>query len=154
MLKSRRIILNGINNNFNYQTQFHGTKERTSDMQKDENIMDEIANRMCEVLSQRAEREVPQNGKFSKISVSCAIPETQNKARVIIEHDPIEPKNLRRLSVASFRMGSDRLVSSYILKGTKQEIIDYINSPVCAQKVSQLASQLSDSVDKYYNENF
>ncbi len=123
-------------------------------MPENKNLINALTDRLIEVLSQRVEKEVPQNGKFSPISVSYTIPDTQNKAKVAIEYDALEPKNTRRLSISSFRMGSDRLFTTYILKGTKQEILDYISKPEFHSEVIQKAKHLSAKVDDYYLENF
>ncbi len=131
-----------------------GTNKKVEGMQNKPEAINELTNKLRDILSQRAEREVPQNGKFSPVSVSFTVPDTQNKAKVAIEPDFINPKNSRRLSVASYRIGSDRLISSYIFKGTKQEIIDYLHNSESQDRIIKIIKHLSDSVDEYYRENF
>ncbi len=140
--------------NLKYNTIFKGQQKGVSKMNEKPETIDTLTNKLCEILSQRVCAEVPQNGKFSKISVTYSIPDTQNKARVSVEHDLINPKDGRRLCVSSFRNGSDRLVSSYVFKGTKQEILEYLNNSKSAEKILKTIKQLSDSVDNYYIENF
>ena len=140
--------------NLKYNTIFKGQQKGVSKMNEKPETIDTLTNKLCEILSQRVCAEVPQNGKFSKISVTYSIPDTQNKARVSVEYDLINPKDGRRLCVSSFRNGSDRLVSSYVFKGTKQEILEYLNNSKSAEKILKTIKQLSDSVDNYYIENF
>lgn len=137
-----------------HNTPFRGIQKETgtANVQENKDKMDYFTNKTREVLAERTEMEVPENGKFSSISVSFKIPDTQNKAKVIIGHDEIEPKNLRRLSVGVHRESSDRLTSSYILKGTKQEILDYLKDPKSQDELIKVVGQLSESVDKHYSE--
>ncbi len=138
-------------NSNNYNTNFNGVNNDSNNTAKNQDKMEILMNRLCEVLSERTENEVPENGKFSPISVSFSIPQTNNKAKAIVEYDALAPKNLRRLSIASHHANSDRLISTYILRGTKQEIIDYINNPQNQKKLIKLADELSDSVNEYYS---
>ena len=146
--------MNITNNTVNYNRFFSGKYNEKSKMQNKNSTIGELTDKLCEILHERAELEVPRNGKFSQISVSYTIPDTQNKAKVAISSDPINPSNLRRVSVSSYRIGSDRMVSTYIFKGTKQEVLNYILTPQCQSQIVEIASKLSDSVDKYYLENY
>ena len=148
------VILNITNNTVNYNRFFSGKYNEKSKMQNKNSTIGELTDKLCEILHERAELEVPRNGKVSQISVSYTIPDTQNKAKVAISSDPINPSNLRRVSVSSYRIGSDRMVSTYIFKGTKQEVLNYILTPQCQSQIVEIASKLSDSVDKYYLENY
>lgn len=141
-----------LTNDFNnYNTNFNGVNNDSNNTAKNQDKMEILMNRLCEVLSERTENEVPENGKFAPISVSFSIPQTNNKAKAIVEYDALAPKNLRRLSIASHHVNSDRLISTYVLRGTKQEIIDYLNNPQNQKKLVKLAGELSDSVDEYYD---
>ena len=141
-----------LTNDFNnYNTNFNGVNNDSNNAVENQDKMEILMNRLCEVLSERTENEVPENGKFSPISVSFSIPQTNNKAKAIVEYDALAPKNLRRLSFASHHANSDRLISTYVLRGTKQEIIDYLNNPQDQKKLVKLAGELSDSVDEYYD---
>ncbi len=124
----------------------------TTNVQDNKDKMDYFVNKTREVLAERAEMEVPENGKFSSVSASFKIPDTQNKARIIISHDELEPKNLRRLSVGVHHINSDRLTSNYILKGTKKEILDYLKDQKSQDELIGIIGHLSESVDKYYSE--
>lgn len=130
-----------------YNIPFRGI-EKDNPIKKDgKNQMDFLTQRALEIFSQRVQNEVPENGKFSNLSVSWGIPDTQNKATVLVEADEINPKDLRRVLVASRRDGSDRLVTSYIFKGTKKEVLEFIQKEDTKEKVKETAFELSKKVD-------
>ena len=144
-----------IKNNFiKYNSSFTGLQKEKIKMPIEENELNILTSKMREVLLQRIEKELPENGKFAPISVSYTMPETQNKIKIIAEYDPIEPKEQRRLLLSSYRLGSDRMVSSYILKGTKKELMDYIKQDESQNKIIKIADELSKSVNEYYSENY
>lgn len=135
-----------------YNASFKGIGKETLENKSKEERLNNIVDKVRQAVYERAEMEVPENGKFGGISVSFDVPTTDNEAKVIICHDEIDPKNLRRVAIGVHRNGSDRLNSSYILKGTKKEILEYFKNPESQSKIVKVAGQLSDSVDKYYSE--
>ena len=139
---------------YNYTPSFMGINKETgnSNMQQNEADMNYFMNKTMELISQRAEKEVPENGKFAPIAVSFQIPETNNKAKVIVAYDEINPKDFRRLAVGVQHKNSDRLTMNYILKGTKQEAIDYLNNSDSKNEIRKLIEYLSKKTDDYYSE--
>ena len=136
--------MNVNNNQFN--TAFSSIKrEKQKTMTKDE-IMDIVVPKAYNLLSQRAEKEVPENGKFRRIFVAFDIPETRNEALISIENDAKEPNSIRRLVIGVHRLNSDRVTSNYIFYGTKKEILEYLKKPEIKSDYS-----LSKSVDDYYS---
>ena len=135
-------------------TIFTGLKKENPKMQNKEEQTEFVIGVVLEAMAKRIEYEVPENGKFNKLSVSCNVPETSNKAMLAIECDALEPKNSRRLSVGVRRKTSDRVISNYILKGTKKEILDYVKNPDNREEIIKTVNNLSESVDNYYRENF
>ena len=91
------------------------------------------------------------NGKFRKIFVAFDIPQTQNEALITIEHDAIDPKTNRRLSVGVHRQNSDRITSNYIFKGPKKEVLDYLKNNDNQNELYKIVTDLSKSVDDYYS---
>ena len=135
-----------------YNASFKGIGKETLENKSKEERLNNITDKVRQVAIERVEREVPENGKFGGISISFDVPTTNNEAKIIISHDEIEPKTLRRIAIGVHRNGSDRLNSSYILKGTKKEILEYLKNQESQSKIVEVAGQLSDSVDKYYSE--
>lgn len=141
-----------VNNNYNqYNTSFSGIKkDKNSMLTKDEKIKF-LLKKGIGILHERAEREVPENGKFTKIFVAFDIPETQNEAIVSIEHDAINTKDLRRVSLGVHRLHSPRLESNYIFKGTKSEVLEFVKNQENIDKLYSSVNNLSSSVDNYYS---
>lgn len=131
-----------------YNTSFKGVENRSNMNKEDMSKMDFLTDRATELFLGRIENEVPENGKFSNLSVFWNIPNTQNHGIVFIEADELNPKDSRRIGVASRRrQGSDRLVTSYIFKGTKKEAIEFVKSDEAKQKIKKTAFELSDKID-------
>lgn len=140
-----------VNNNINqYNSSFSGIKKDKTSMTKDEKTMFLLEKGMG-VLHDRAEREVPENGKFTRLFIAFKVPETQNEAIVAIEHDALNPKDSRRVSVGVHRECSPRLESKYIFKGTKKEVLDFVKNEETIDKLFSSVNDLSNSVDDYYS---
>lgn len=91
-----------------------------------EEQMQLLTRRAAEVMIQRIENEVPQSGNFRNISVSFMIPETQNRAVLLIEHSLTGTPEQRRLQVGVLRDGTDRLCSNYLMHDTNEKIVKYL----------------------------
>ncbi len=141
-----------INNNYNnYNSSFSGIDKDKIPMLSDDEKTNLLIEKSRDILYQRAEREVPENGKFRKIFVAFDIPQTQNEALITIEHDAIDPKTNRRLSVGVHRQNSDRITSNYIFKGPKKEVLDYLKNNDNQNELYKIVTDLSKSVDDYYS---
>ena len=120
------------------------------DARKDKNI-GLFATNGAKILAKKAQFEVPENGKFSKVGIIFNIPNTQNLAHYNIEYDELEPTNTRRFSIGATRKGSDRLTSAYLIKGTKQEIIDFLKNEDNYTKFQETLKQVSKETDDYFS---
>lgn len=85
-----------------------------------------LAGRAAELLIQRIHNEVPQRGDFRNISVSFIIPETQNRAVLLVEHSLTGIPEQRRLLIGALRDGTDRLRSNYLIHDTNENIMKYL----------------------------
>ena len=56
------------------------------------------------------------------------------------------------MAVGVQHKNSDRLTMNYILKGTKQEVIDYLNNSDSKNEIRKLIEYLSKKTDDYYSE--
>lgn len=136
-----------INNNYGlYNTAFGSKGNKVENKATIETLTAEV----FEELSERAEKEVPENGKFTGISVSYLIPDSQNIGKCIIKYDPLNPKDSRRLYAGVNRAGSDRLVSVELLKGSKKDILNYLSKQENQKEVIENIKDLSKEVDEYY----
>ena len=125
-------------------------EERLKNMTNDEKI-DMFAGNAAKLLAKKAEMEVPENGKFSRVLISFDVPGTQNVAYYYIEHDELDPKDTRRFTISTARKGSDRLTNANIFKGTKAQMLEYLNDSKNAQLFRDTLRDVSKSTDDYYS---
>lgn len=137
-------------NGTNYTQQYSGINKGNLEMLSKDEKMQILIPKCSDVLVQRAEKEVPENGKFRKIFVAFDIPETTNEALITIEADAKDYKNQRRVSIGVHHQNSDRVISNYMFKGTKQEIIEYLKDNNNFPEFTQIVNELSTAVDDYY----
>ena len=137
-------------NTFSNKASIMSKEERLKQMTDDEKLQ-MFAPNAAKLLAKKAEYEVPQNGQFGKCLVSFDIPGTQNTAYYLIEHDVLEPKDQRRFSIGAIRNGCDRLTSTQLIKGTKQEILEFLQDEQNAQLFKDTLIKMSDSTDEYFS---
>lgn len=140
-----------INNNFNnYKASFSGIEKKENKMFDKNKAMNILMTSCKEGLYNAAERKVPQNGIFSKISVAFEIPKSNNEGLLYITHSAEDPKTQRVLSVGVHHKNSDRMISNILLKGTKEEILANLSSKENTQELVNIVNHLSDKTDEYY----
>lgn len=139
------------NNNFNYVASFQAINKGKFRMQEEKSPMDNLVAKTMEFLSDRTEKEIPENGLFRKIFVAFDVPKTKNEALLLLEMDGEKPRTQRRLSVGVHHQNADRLTSNYLLKGTKKEIIEYLNNKDNKKEIIDAVKKLSDKTDDYYS---
>ena len=141
-----------INNNFNnYKTSFNGITKKEQDMSEHNEDMTLLMNGCKEFLHKEAERKVPENGIFGKVSVEFVIPDSSNEGLFYINHSAENPKDQRVLSVGVHHKNSDRMTSNILLKGTKEEILSYLKSEENTQTLIDTVEHLSNKTDEYYS---
>ena len=64
-----------------------------------------------------------------------------------VEYDLLEPKTQRRIFAIACRKDSDKIVKSQLFKGSKSEILAYLNDNTNREKFINTAKKLSDSLD-------
>lgn len=79
-----------------------------------------------EMLADRMEKEVPQRGKFTGISVSFLLSETRNIAFLLYKYDILGDGSQRRLSLGVRRVDSNYNITSQIFKGTNEETLEFL----------------------------
>ena len=93
------------NNYYKYDPKAPAPERGSLDMLSKEEKMDILVPKCSDLLTKRAEREVPENGKFRRIFVAFEIPETQNETLFSIEpdakdfKDEIQPRYVFRLDI-------------------------------------------------------
>ena len=137
-------------NNFTNKASTISKEERLSKMTNEEKIY-EFAPNAAKLLAKKAEYEVPENGQFGKCAISFNIPGTQNTAYYLVEHDILEPKDQRRFSIGAVRNGSDRMTSVQLIKGTKKEILEFLQDDKNAQLFRDTLVKVSNSTDEHFS---
>lgn len=141
-----------INNNFSLYTNFCSNTTRsksTQDMDESALNTHQFLDKCCNRLLER-EREVPENGKFTPLSIAFDIPKTRNEASLKIDYDGVNPKDGRILKLDVKRNGTSRLFSHHIIYGTRKEIMNYLKSPDL-DELGKYVDNLSKAVDEYYD---
>ena len=139
-------------NNYNNKVySFKGLKKGFDEMDKKEIVLKKIVTTSNDILANAAEKQVPENDKFSDVSIEYQIPTTQNMAKVIIECDGKEPKTIRRIAVGVHHQNSDRIISKYLYKGTKKELLNYLRDENNQEIFLDIIKELSEKTDDYYS---
>lgn len=142
---------NNYNNYNNCSASFSGVRKETGKMPDKETVLNKIVTTSNGMLASAAEKQVPENGKFKPITIEYKIPDTVNMAKITIECDENEPKATRRLSVGVHHQNADRLISNYVFKGDKNQVIEYLNNADNAPDFVNTIKELSEKTDDYYN---
>jgi len=143
-----------FNNNFNkYDNKipsFTGERKDIQSMPDEETVLKERTAQNNEMLANLSERSVPENNKFSPITVEYNLPNSRNMARVTVEYDEQMPATQRRITVGVHHKDRDRLISNYLYKGTKQEVINFLKNEKNTLRFIESIKALSAATDKYY----
>ena len=142
--------MNEINNNYNSQTFGTNRTEKKMELTKEEKTK-QLVEYSIDLLLDMAEREVPENGSFKKVRVIFELPHTNNEGMIIIEPDEKDIKTGRYITTAAKHQHADRLISNYMFKGTKNDVMEYLKVPENRAKVIESINTLSDKTDEYYS---
>ncbi len=141
-----------LNNNFgNYAASFCGVRKGSDTMPDKDTVLKKIVTTSNGLLAEAACRQVPENNKFVPVSIDYKLPSSQNRAKVTVEYDNITPENQRRISVGVYHQNRDRVISNYLYKGTKNEVIEYLKDEKNQQAFIDAIKTLSDKTDEYYS---
>lgn len=112
--------------------------------------------RMCiyctnapKLLTQKAEYLVPEHGRFEPCYVTFDHPmKIWNFIPfVAIGIDPVDGESKQALWVRiPFSLDSDRVMGMLMLTGTRQELIDYMNSPECGPQFMQYLDEINEAL--------
>ena len=93
-----------------------------------EQKMNQLFQKVAEVLAEHATARIPETGSFRKVAVDAHIGEENWESTLGIEESYLSETE-RRVSLGVHTADDDRLVCNYLFKGTKQEILTWLNSP-------------------------
>lgn len=107
-----------------------------------------LAGRAAEVMIERIQKEVPQSGSFGNLSVSFMIPETTNRAVLLIEHSLTGTSEQRRLQIGALREGTDYLRSNYLIHDTNENIIKFLEQDDIVEKLIPYYKMHADKLNE------
>ena len=122
-----------------------------SKIAKKTNIMSNELEKIIEEVKNRVEREVPDTGYFRKISESYKNNDKDINAKAIalsVGHDP-SVDGYGRLVLAILHPTQPSDLSVTLMRGNRQEILDYIKKEDFMTEVKNELASLSDSMKKY-----
>lgn len=109
-----------------------------------------LAGRVAELMVQRIQNEVPQRGNFGNLSVSFIVPETKNKAVLMIEDSLTGTSEQRRLRIGAIREGTDYFRSNYLMHDTNENIIKYLERDDIVEQLVSCYKMHSDKLNEEF----
>lgn len=102
-----------------------------------------------EMLAERIQNEVPPRGKYTGISVSFWLKDTENIAFLMYVNDVLGDGSTRRLSLGVRRVDSAYKITTPIFKGTNEQTIKFLE--FTDEQINEFTEQimaLSDDADE------
>ena len=106
---------------------------------------------------------MPSSGKFRPFGFKFLFPDERNFGIFEIgpyqdsdwmkEHPDSKPYALRDVSVRVFRRGTDVAHDNYLMYGTAEEVLTYLESKECFDEMRDSLRELSGEVDRYWEEH-
>lgn len=115
-------------------------------MTSHEEDMNLLIHAIAEALAENIRKRVPVQGSFEKIAVRYRYPETEVRGLLMVEEDLLQQDN-RRLTAAMFFLEDDRMISNYLMKGSNQEILDYLHSENGIHKMIETYEHLKTKLE-------
>ena len=84
-----------------------------------------LVSKVVEVEAENVKNKVPETGQFPKVFVTYEHPDKKLKGMLSVKADGREDA-IRRVSAGMFVKGEDRVVSNYVFKGTKAEVLSWL----------------------------
>lgn len=115
----------------------------------DEQKLDILIPKGMAVLREHVRQKMPETGRFQRVFVIFAYPGTGYEALLWVEHNVSEQGGNGRLTAAMREAGSDKVVQHYITKGTKDELMRWLNTSANGEELRSSYAQLKCSVDRF-----
>ncbi len=125
----------------------------------DSNLTDEekqqmrnLSRRVIEVMLRRTREEVPEKGSFMRISVSFDVVRSKNRAFMAVEEDELDKQNTRRVCLVVTRPGCGYMMSEYHFKGSKAEVLEFLQTEGLEEKLYDRFGEMSERWDEKMDE--
>ena len=106
-----------------------------------------LIQKVREVFRANVERELPEEGPTQGVFVCFNYPGTEYEAFLRAEEDHLNWSG-RRVRVMMRPQGSNRVMSNYIWKGTKQELLRWLDQEERQSELEKFFQNLADSLAK------
>lgn len=101
------------------------------------------------LLAERTEKEVPDSGRFTPISVSFDYPGSNYAAYLRVEPSARGDGTERCLRSFMKESGSDKAVSHYLYTGTKKQLLTWLKDKSREKELRKSYAELKESVDNF-----
>lgn len=108
--------------------------------------MNKLIRKTLEAMTLSVQKNVPQQGAFRQVGVRYQYPGNRFKGMLYVEEDRLQAGSCR-LVAAMYRIGEDRQVSNYLMKGTKEEILDYLKAEKTVSELIGVFAHLKKKVE-------
>lgn len=109
---------------------------------------------MIDMILRKAESKLPEKGEFPPFGVQFQLPvmSTKNMVMLMIEMIIRSESDGRVLRTMSVREGTDRLYNHFLLRGSSEDILEYLKDKKNLPVIYESLQELSDSIDKYWGD--
>ena len=94
-----------------------------------------ISVKMMELLLEASQKRVPENGKFSKFSLTMQFPDERYFGTITVDFGS-NPRTERTVAVGVYPAASNRMVSNYVFWGTKKELLTWFSDSETADELA------------------
>lgn len=113
-----------------------------------EEQLNKLFRTVADLLVKNAKEGVPESGSFQKLTVGGKIKGADYESILGIEQS-YQAKNERRVTLGMHRTGDDRLVSNDLFKGTKEEVLAWLESPEGLEQIIEAFKHLEARVKDF-----
>ena len=110
-----------------------------------EEQLNKLFQAVAELLVKNAKEGVPEIGSFRKLTVRGGIKGMEYEGILGIEQS-YRVENERRVTLGVHGKGDDRLVSNYLFKGTKEDVMAWLESPEGLEQIIEAYEHLEAGV--------
>lgn len=108
-------------------------------------VVNKLYRAVAERLAEKAQDNVPETGHFQKYTIAGHL--TGDNVRGILGIEKAyQSDSARCVSLGVYCDGDDRMVSNFLFTGTKQEVLEWLESPEGQQEVVDAYIRLEEKL--------
>ena len=107
-----------------------------------------LISRAAEAMTDHIQNKLPDAKIFPKYNVSFTFPHAKISAYLIVEPDLRKMGDIR-LTAGACAVGDDRMVSNYIAKGSREEMLAWLAVPENLSELYDIFEQLKQRVKQF-----